>query len=88
MEEKKGSLILENRARLSLTGILEVNSFQETAAEFQTGAGLLQVTGEQMHMDRLDLDSGEVELRGNFISLYYPEEIPERPRSFFKKLLG
>ncbi len=88
MEEKACSVFLENRSRITLTGILEIKSFQETAAEFDTCAGLLQITGEQMHMERLDLEQGEVELKGSFISLYYPEENTARPKSFWGRLLG
>ncbi len=87
MEEKKHSVHLESGSLLNLTGIREIKSFQETAAEFDTWAGLLQITGEQMHMERLDLDSGEVELKGRIISLYYPEEREEAPRGFWSKLI-
>ena len=88
MEEKTCSVLLENRSRLSLNGVLEIKSFQESAAEFDTRQGTLQITGENMHMERLDLDTGEVELKGNFISLYYPSTEVEKPRSFWGKLLG
>lgn len=87
MEDKKCSILLENRGHLSLTGILEIKSFQETSAEFDTAAGSLQITGENIHMERLDLDTGEVELKGLFISLYYPDSAKEEPRSFWGKLL-
>ena len=86
MEEKKHSVQLDNRARLTLTGVVEIKSFQEATAEFETSAGLLQITGEGMHMERLDLDSGEVELKGNFISLYYPEEAREASHGFWGRL--
>ena len=88
MEEKTCSVLLENRSHVLLTGILEIKSFQEASAEFDTCKGILQITGEQMHMERLDLDQGEVELKGNVISLYYPEENAPRPKSFWGKLLG
>lgn len=88
MEEKTCSVLLENRSHVLLTGILEIKSFQEASAEFDTCKGILQITGEQMHMERLDLDQGEVELKGNVISLYYPEENTPRPKSFWGKLLG
>ncbi len=88
MEEKTCSVLLENRNRLSLTGILEIKSFQENSAEFDTRAGTLQITGEEIHMERLDLDQGEVELKGNFISLYYPDDVKARPRSFWGRILG
>ncbi len=88
MEEKTCSVLLEKRSRLFLTGILEIKSFRESSAEFDTCMGLLQITGEEMHMERLDLEQGEVALTGNIISLYYPEENKERPRTFWGRLLG
>ena len=88
MEEKACSVLLEKRNHLSLTGVLEIKSFQESSAEFETCAGDLQITGEGIHMERLDLEQGEVELKGNFISLYYPEDVKEKPRSFWGKILG
>lgn len=88
MEEKTCSVLLEKRSRLVLTGISEIKSFQESAAEFHTNTGILQITGENMHMERLDLEQGEVELKGNFVSLYYPEENKEKPRGFWGRLLG
>ena len=88
MEKKKCSVLLENRKHLTLTGIREIKSFQENSAEFDTTAGDLQITGDGMHMERLDLDTGEVELKGSFISLYYPDENTERPRSVWGRLFG
>lgn len=88
MEEKTCSVLLEKRSRLVLSGILEIKSFQESSAEFDTCMGLLQITGESMHMERLDLEQGEVELKGNFISFYYPEETKNEPKSFWGRLLG
>ena len=88
MEEKKCMITLENRSRLTLNGVLEIKSFLESSAEFDTCQGILQITGENMHMERLDLDTGEVELKGNVVSLYYPNPDGEKPRSFWGKLLG
>jgi len=88
MEEKTCSVLLEERNRLTLTGVLEIKSFQESSAEFETCGGTLQITGEGIHMERLDLDRGEVELKGSFISLYYPEEMKDKSRSFWGRILG
>ena len=87
MEEKKCSLSLENRKKLYLTGVTEIYSFRETEAEFATENGSLQITGEGMHMEKLDLDKGEVSLTGFIISLYYPDEITREKRGFFSRLI-
>lgn len=42
----------------------------------QTGEGLLTVDGENLHIERLDVDKGEVEMDGRVYGLYYTEESP------------
>ncbi len=87
MESEKGFVQLENRKILKLTGIREVMSFQESQAEFASTLGILQVTGENMHMEKLDLETGEVVLSGRIDSLYYPEDTPKGKKGFLSRLL-
>lgn len=87
MENDKGFLHLENRKVLKLTGIKEVLSFQENQAEFDSTLGILQVTGEKMHMEKLDLETGEVVLQGKIDSLYYPEDTPKEKKGFLSRFL-
>lgn len=87
MEEKKTSVSLTDRRTLHLTGVTEIFSFRETEAEFSTLSGTLQVTGQEMHMEKLDLDKGEVSLTGFIISLYYPDDDVKESRSFLSRLL-
>lgn len=88
MENEKGILLLESRKTLKLTGIQEVLSFQENQAEFSSTLGILQVTGDKMHMEKLDLETGEVILTGRIDSLYYPEESPKEKRGFLSRFLS
>ncbi len=88
MEEKKHSLILSERKKLSLTGISEVESFHDNGVELQTDLGFLQITGTDLHVEKLDLERGEVVISGEVVSLYYPEEQRDRPKGIIRRLFS
>ena len=52
-----------------------------------TAAGVLVVTGENLHIDKLSLDGGELHVDGRIDSIAYEEGEAERP-GFFRRLLG
>ncbi len=87
MEEKKTSVILTDRKTLQLSGVTEVFSFRETEAELSTQSGTLQITGQGMHMEKLDLEKGEVSLTGFIVSLYYPDDETKVSRGFLSRFL-
>lgn len=75
MEEKMSirphRLTIENRASGTLTGIREVVSFDENQVILDTDMGLLTLKGKDLHVSRLTLEKGEVDLNGNIESLNY-----------------
>ncbi len=64
-------LTIENRASGTLTGIREVVSFDENQVILDTDMGLLTLKGKELHVSRLTLEKGEVDLNGNIESLNY-----------------
>ena len=74
MEEKLGlshQVILHNREKGNLTGILDVISFDETTIILDTDMGLLTIKGKDLHVSRLTLDKGEIDIEGRTDSLVY-----------------
>lgn len=75
MEEKKvistHKLILENRQGGTITGVRDVNSFDEKEILLFTQAGKLVIKGEQLHVKRLNLEKGEIDLEGRVDNLCY-----------------
>ena len=65
------SLNLEERHRLAVIGVSEVLSFDENQVVMDTALGLLTVEGEQLHVEKLSLDVGELTLEGTVDSLQY-----------------
>lgn len=80
------TLTSADRRSLSLTGVTDVDSFDDAAIVAYTDIGGLTVRGEDLHITRLSLDSGEVELEGLIHSLTY-SDVGGRRKGLFGKLL-
>ena len=70
-EESKSNLSLENRKKLSLTGVLEVISFDDEKISLNTTLGNMCVKGEGLKMNKLDVQNGNVIIIGSIISMVY-----------------
>ena len=92
MEERTGirdhACRLENRNAASLTGVREVVSFDENQVVMDTDMGLLTIKGKDLHVSRLTLDKGEIDIEGRPDSLVYSksEGIKGSSQSFFSRL--
>ena len=67
------ALAMENREKLRLTGVCDVSGFDETAVILVTDMGELTIRGEALHIDRIDLAAGSLELRGRISELSYED---------------
>ena len=79
------NLNLEERHRLAVTGVSEVLSFDENQVVMDTALGLLTVEGEELHVEKLSLDIGELSLEGSVQSLYYSRD-RQKKGSFWSKV--
>lgn len=67
------ALHLEGRERLSLVGVEDVSGFDEGTVLLETSLGELCIRGEELHIERIDLETGALELRGRVRELSYDE---------------
>lgn len=81
-------LTLTNRGALSINGVVDVISFDLNEVLLETEAGMLTVKGQDLHVNRLTLEKGEVEISGNIDSLLYSEVsgLGQKAESFFARL--
>ena len=80
-------ILLEERERLSVSGVEEVESFDESAIIMYTCRGTLVVRGEGLHIEKLSLDGGDLRVEGSVDSMTY--EADSRSRGgFFSRLFG
>ena len=67
------NLILENREKLSISGVKDVLSFDDQVVIVETELGLLTVKGEDLRINKLSIDTSEVIVEGNIDSLTYSD---------------
>ena len=72
-EQLPHSLTLEERSRLTMTGVTEVVRFEDTAVVLRTCLGTLIVQGQQLQLKTLALEGGQVEVNGKVSALVYEQ---------------
>ena len=80
-------VILEGREHLSVSGVEEVESFDENTIVMETSQGTLVVSGQGLHIEKLSLDGGDLKVEGTIDTLSYEESRRERG-GLFSRLLG
>ena len=79
------NLIMKDRAELTLSGVTDVDSFDETTIIAYTSYGELTVSGTNLHISSLDIDKGELSVDGKINSLVYIDQGPQ-VTGFFSKV--
>lgn len=64
-------VVLEEREQLTISGVEEVESFDESAIILTTAQGGLEVQGEGLHIEKLSLDGGDLKVEGLINALVY-----------------
>ncbi len=80
-------LELTGRERLTVSGVEDVERFDETGIIMSTTAGTLVVTGEGLHIGKLSLDGGELFVDGRIDSVTYEDQGGGRG-GLFARLFG
>lgn len=90
MEEKKSvrphAILWNDRKAGSVTGVTDVLSFDENSIVLETEQGMLTVKGKNLHIGRLMLDQGEVEMEGCVDSLTYSGSNPAKKGRIIKRI--
>lgn len=69
----KHSVTMENRERISITGVIDVLSFDEESIVADTDLGVMMIKGMNLHVNRLNLEEGQLMIDGEVDSLEYSE---------------
>ena len=69
-------LSMEGRGQLTVSGVENVERFDDTGIVMSTSEGLLIVSGEGLHIGKLSLDGGELHVDGRIDSLAYEDDEP------------
>ena len=81
------NLILENRGKLSISGVNDVLSFDDQVVMVETELGLLTVKGENLRINKLSIDTSEVIIEGDISYLAYSDkELEKNKGSILNKI--
>lgn len=73
-KQRVHKLLLTNRKSCTLSGIVDVLSFDLNEILLETDQGMLMMKGSDLHVNRLTLEKGEVDISGRIDSLTYSDE--------------
>ena len=78
-EEKRAvklphNIIMEDRKSLMITGVSDVDSFDEQSVVAYTDMGELTIRGIGLQIGKLSTDTGELSITGNIIALAYTDD--------------
>ena len=80
------NIILENRKSLSISGITDVDSFDERSICLYTEMGELTIQGRELHIDTMSVESGNMTITGDIWSLIYGDKDRKGPISALGRL--
>lgn len=80
------NVIMQNRSKLTVSGVKDIESFDEREIVIYTVNGTLTVSGNELRIEKLSVDEGELAVEGNINSLVYSESASKG--GFFQKLFG
>ncbi len=81
VENKKSYMALENRKKMTLDGVTEIISFDEHQILLKTVLGNMDIRGEELKMNKLDVQNGDVVITGNVGYIVYTSEEKKRKKS-------
>lgn len=83
--EIPSSITLQARRKLTVTGVEDVESFDENTIVLYTSGGLLVIKGQDLHIEKLSIDGGDLSVEGTVDSLSY-EDTSVKTGGFWSRL--
>lgn len=81
------NIIIENREKMNVSGVMDVESFDDENIVLHTELGVLVIKGQQLHINKLSIESGELVIEGEITScMYTDEDISSKGLGFLGRL--
>ncbi|MGL5575299.1 MAG: sporulation protein YabP [Sarcina sp.] len=85
VENKKSNLSLDDRKKLEITGVIEVISFDDRQINLNTNLGGLNITGDNLKVNKLDVQNGDVVITGCIITIVYCKKMKKKRKLFRRR---
>ncbi len=76
---------IDSRKRIELGAITDVVSFDESSVVLGSSLGVISIEGEDLHILKMNVDSGEIVIEGKINALMYIDKAPKKSGLFKKK---
>ena len=86
MSENVHNIIMENRKKLTVSGVTDVDRFDENTVLLYTNMGELTVKGNDLHVNELSVTNGEMNIEGEIDAVIYGDRDRQSPLSLLGKL--
>lgn len=73
MRSRNHSVLMENREKVTISGVQDVDSFDEESVVLVTEIGVITLRGMDLHISKLNLEDGQLIVEGDIIDLQYSE---------------
>lgn len=80
------NLILEDRSRLSITGVTDVDTFDESKIILFTREDTMEIEGYDLHINKLNTDNGELIIEGEIVSIVYTGRDAKNKKGLFGRM--
>lgn len=80
------NIIMENREKVSVTGVIDIHSFDDELVIAQTDLGILTIKGDDLKMNKLNLENNELIIEGKIIAVAYSDINNAKKTGFMNKL--
>ena len=80
-------VVIEERKSLTVSGVEDVERFDENSIVLSTSKGAMVVSGENLHIEKLSLDGGDLMVEGDIDAVSYEDDGPASHGGFLSRLL-
>ena len=80
-------VVIEERKSLTVSGVEDVERFDENTIVLSTSKGAMVVSGENLHIEKLSLDGGDLKVEGDIDAVTYEDEAAGGRGGFLARLL-
>lgn len=86
MQKTNHSVYMDNREKVSITGVIDIHSFDDELVLAETEQGILTLKGIDLKMSKLNVDNNELIVEGKIIALIYSDTDSTKKGGMFNKI--
>lgn len=83
---KEQNIVIQNREKAVVTGVEDIHSFDDELVIVQTDLGILTIKGENLKMNKLNLDNNELIIEGKTSAIAYSDAVQNKKQGLMNKL--